>query len=103
MIADRLREVIEYSRLSQTAFAKKLGLTQANLWRQLNGQRINAGTLEAIVEAFPEISCEWLLRDDGPMLKEDVDAVKDKRINDLLDVISMLQDKIKQLQNQQQQ
>lgn len=107
MIAERLMAVIEYSGLSQTAFAKKVGSTQANLWRQLNGQKVNVATLLSIAEQFPEIDCNWLLRGDGTMLKESHDDASEKRIEGLLDVVTMqqetirnLQEKIKQLQNQ---
>lgn len=105
MVAERLLAVVEYSGLSQTAFAKKLGLTQANLWRQLNGQRVNVATLVAIAEQFPEIDCNWVLRGTGSMTIDNETA--DKRLEKLVDVIAMqqetiqnLQDKIKQLQKQ---
>ena len=59
----------------------------------------------AIIENIPDVSTEWLLRGTGEMMKGN-DA-QDKRIENLIDVISMqqetirnLQDKIKQLQNQ---
>lgn len=107
MVAERLLAVIEYSGLSQTAFAKKIGSTQANLWRQLNGQRITALTLVAVAEQFPEIDCNWLLTGTGTMLKDLHDSAQVKRLDNLIDVIAMqqetiknLQDKIKQLQNQ---
>lgn len=106
MIAERLLAVIEYSGMSQTAFAKKVGSTQANLWRQLNGQRVNVATLMAVAEQFPEVDCNWLLRGTGTMLKEQADDAQEKRIAGLLDVVTMqqetirnLQEKIKQLQN----
>ena len=59
MITEKLLAVIEYSGLSQTAFAKKVGSTQANLWRQLNGQRVNVATLVAVAQQFPEIACNY--------------------------------------------
>lgn len=105
MIVERLLAIIEYSGLSQTAFAKKIGQTQANLWRQVNGQRINVSTLVSIAEHFPEIDCNWILRGEGRMVREE--SEQDKRLENLIDVISMqqetirnLQEKIKQLQNQ---
>lgn len=107
MVTERLLAVIEYSGLSQTAFAKKIGSTQANLWRQLNGQKVNVGTLTAIAEQFPEINCNWLMRGEGTMLAGDNTAAYNKRIEGLVDVVAMqqeiiknLQEKIKQLQNQ---
>ena len=107
MIAERLFAVIEYSGLSQTAFAKKVGSTQANLWRQLNGQKVNVATLIAVADQFPEIDCNWLLRGTGTMLIGATDNAQERRIDGLLDVVTTqqetiktLQDKIKQLQNQ---
>ena len=106
MVAERLLAVIEYSGMSQTAFAKKVGSTQANLWRQLNGQRVNVATLIAVAEQFPEVDCNWLLRGVGTMLNNQQNDAQEKRIEGLLDVVAMqqetiknLQDKIKQLQN----
>lgn len=96
-------EVIDYSRLSQTSFARLIGCTQANLWRQLNGQKVNLVTIMAIAEHFPEIDTNWLLRGNGQMIKDE--SGQEKRIDNLIDVVSMqqetirnLQDKIKQLQ-----
>ena len=76
------------------------------LWNQLNGQRkLSLETVEAIIDNFPEISAEWLMRGTGEMKKGN-DA-QEKRLDNLVDVISMqqetirnLQEKIKQLQNQ---
>ena len=106
MIAERLLAVIEYSGLSQTAFAKKVGSTQANLWRQLNGQKVNVATLIAVAQQFPEVDCNWLLRGEGSMLKGEIDNAQERRIDGLLDVVATqqetiknLQEKIKQLQN----
>lgn len=106
MIAERLLAVIEYSGLSQTAFAKKVGSTQANLWRQLNGQKVNVATLIAVAQQFPEVDCNWLLRGEGSMLKGEIDTAQERRIDGLLDVVATqqetiknLQEKIKQLQN----
>ena len=107
MLVQRLLEVIEYSGLSQSAFAKKVGSTQANLWRQLNGQKVNVATVVAVAQQFPEIDCNWLLRGEGSMVKGLMDDAQERRIDGLLDVVTTLQntinnlqEKIKQLQNQ---
>ena len=46
----------------------------------------------SIAAAFPELSTEWLLLGNGPMLKEDKEP---ERINSLIDTITTLQDTIK--------
>lgn len=105
MIEERLKAVIAYSGLNDSAFARKIGVQQMTLWRQINGTRkISLETIMAVADAFPEIDANWLLRGNGSMLADN-DA-QEKRIDNLIDVISMqqetiknLQDKIKQLQN----
>lgn len=105
MIEERLKAVIAYSGLNDSAFARKIGVQQMTLWRQINGTRkISLETIMAVADAFPEIDANWLLRGNGSMLTNN-DA-QEKRLDNLIDVISMqqetiknLQDKIKQLQN----
>ncbi len=105
MIQERLKAVIAYSGLNDSAFAKRIGMQQITLWRQLNDQRkVSLETILAVADTFPEIDANWLLRGNGSMLADN-DA-QQKRIDNLIDVISMqqetiknLQEKIKQLQN----
>ena len=105
-MVNRISKIIESTGLNPTSFAAKIGVQQRTLWNQLNGQRkLSLETVVAIIENLPDISAEWLMRGTGDMMKGN-DA-QDKRIENLIDVISMqqetirnLQDKIKQLQNQ---
>ncbi len=106
MIQDRVKAIIAYSGLNDTAFAKRIGVQQITLWRQINDQRkVSLETIMAISDAFPEIDANWLLRGNGTMLSDNSAQVK--RLDNLIDVIAMqqetiknLQEKIKQLQNQ---
>ena len=105
MIQERIKAVIAYTGLNDAAFAKKVGMQQT-LWRQINDQRkVSLETVMAIAETFPEIDGNWLLRGNGSMLTDN--SAQEKRLDNLIDVISMqqetvrnLQEKIKQLQNQ---
>lgn len=105
MVEQRLKAVIAYSGLNDSSFAKKIGVQQMTLWRQINGARkISLETILAVANTFPEIDANWLLRGSGSMLADN-DA-QEKRLDNLIDVISMqqetirnLQEKIKQLQN----
>ena len=105
MIEERLKAVIAYSGLNDSAFARKIGVQQMTLLRLINGARkISLETIMAVADAFPEIDANWLLRGNGSMLANN-DA-QEKRLDNLIDVISMqqetiknLQEKIKQLQN----
>lgn len=102
----RIKQIIEKSGLSDAAFSKKVGVLQMTLWRQVNGTRkLSLETVAAIANAYPEIDCNWLLRGEGPMYIET--DKNDERLNNLIDVISMqqetirnLMEKVKQLQNQ---
>ena len=102
----RIKQIIEKSGLSDAAFSKKVGVLQMTLWRQVNGTRkLSLETVAAIANAYPEIDCNWLLRGEGSMYIET--DKNDERLNNLIDVISMqqetirnLMEKVKQLQNQ---
>ena len=97
MIQERLKAVIAYSGLKDATFAKRIGMQQITLWRQLNDQRkVSLETILAAADELPEIDANWLLRGSGSMLANN-DA-QEKRIDNLIDVISMQQDTIKNLQ-----
>jgi plasmid maintenance system antidote protein VapI len=105
-MVNRITKLIESTGLNPTSFAAKIGVQQMTLWGQLNGKRkLSLESVLAILNSYPELSAEWLMRGTGDMTKGN-DA-QEKRLDNLVDVISMqqetirnLQDKIKQLQNQ---
>lgn len=102
----RIKQLKDLSGLSETAFAKKIGVTQNTLWSQLNGARkLSLETAMAILEAYPDVDSNWLLRGTGDMML--LNNNQDKRMDSLVDVIAMQQEtiqnlleKIKQLKNQ---
>ena len=105
-MVNRISKLIESTGLNPTSFAAKIGVQQMTLWGQLNGKRkLSLDTVLAILNSYPDLSAEWLLRGTGEMKKGNDE--QGKRLDNLVDVISMqqetirnLQDKIKQLQNQ---
>lgn len=111
----RLKEVLAHSGLSVRAFAIKCGLNQPTLDKQIKGLRsVSIETLMGVLYAYPEVSAEWLMRGDGPMILTTGSSIEMERINKLIDTITTLQDtinaktqtieimseKIKQLENQ---
>ena len=104
----RIKAVLAYSNMTETQFAKRLGVTQSSLNRTMRGAtEISFKLVNAILTELDEISAEWLMRGDGTMLAGDNTAAYNKRIEGLVDVVAMqqetirnLQEKIKQLQNQ---
>lgn len=92
-IVERLQKILSYSNLSVRALAIKCSLKQQTLDKHIKGiSEPSANTLMSIAAAFPELSTEWLLLGNGPMLKEDKEP---ERINSLIDTITTLQDTIK--------
>ncbi len=109
----RIKDIIKLSGLSDRAFALKCGINQQTLFNQLKGIRaISLDTVISICKTFPEISRDWLLLGEGDMLKSQ--SRETDRINKLVDTIATLQesinaksetiailnDRIKQIENQ---
>lgn len=69
---DRIVKIIMYNKLTHVAFAQRLGVQPSSVTHILNGR--NKPSLDFIIKiinAFPEISIEWLLLGKGNMLKSD--------------------------------
>ena len=109
----RIKDIIKLSGLSDRAFALKCGINQQTLFNQLKGIRaISLDTVISICKTFPEISRDWLLLGEGDMFKSQ--SRETERRNTLLDTITTLQeainaksetiallnDRIKQIENQ---
>lgn len=114
-MVSRLKKIIEYSGLSDRAFAHKCGINQPTLFNQLKGLRsVSLDTVLSICATYPTVSRDWVLFGEGEMLKNDASAKESERINKLNgvieslqevidaknDVIASLTEKVKQLENQ---
>lgn len=65
----RILAFMEANNISKNALAVKTGSVQVTLYRQLSGKNpISADTICKILESFPEVSAEWLLRGTGAMI-----------------------------------
>ena len=60
-----------YSGLSETQFAKNLGVVQKTLNNYTRGRAPSSEILTSILEIYPEISARWLMTGEGSMLKSD--------------------------------
>ena len=75
-MTDRIIQVLEYSQLSKSNFAEKIGINPSGLTHILNGRnQPSLDIVKKIVTAFPEISSEWLVMGMGNMLRSDVPVV----------------------------
>ena len=73
---ERIKQVIEYSQLSSSAFADTIGISRSGLTHLLTGR--NQPSLDVarkILAKFPDISTEWLIMGMGEMLRPDEQSV----------------------------
>lgn len=75
-IYQRVKRVLEDKSISVNALSKQINVAQATLNPQLRGDRtLAANIVEKILDAFPDVSAEWLMRGVGTMyVKEDVEC-----------------------------
>lgn len=67
-IYQRVKCVLEDKSISVNALSKQINVAQATLNPQLRGDRtLAANIVEKILEAFPDVSAEWLMRGVGTM------------------------------------
>ncbi len=80
-VRQRIMSVFSANNTNPTKFSKENKAMQKRLSRQLNGgASVTYETISSILDSFPDISAEWLLRGEGEMYKSD-----DKNINDNFD------------------
>ena len=69
-VKQRIKLVLSHYKVSQNSLSHGNGAMQKRLSSQLNGTTaLTYQTISCILEAFPEVSSEWLLRGTEPMLK----------------------------------
>lgn len=67
-IYQRVKLVLEDKSISVKALSKQINVAQATLNPQLRGDRTLAENIVAkILDAFPDVSAEWLMRGVGAM------------------------------------
>lgn len=70
IVAQRVRELMKKKRFSIKDLASKLDMGESNLSNKLNNiRKIDVSTICVLLEAFPDLSAEWLLRGEGDMYK----------------------------------
>lgn len=67
---DRIKQVIDYSQMSASAFADTIGISRSGMTHLLNGRnQPSLDMAKKILAKFPEISTEWLIMGMGEMLR----------------------------------
>lgn len=71
----KLRELMDSQGLKSSRLAEKLEINPANISHILAGRnKPGFDLLQKILQHFPEVSAEWLLRDEGPMYRNSESA-----------------------------
>ena len=74
-IYQRVKCVLEDKSISVNALSKQINVAQATLNPQLRGDRTLAANIVAkILDAFPDVSAEWLMRGVGTMYHKEGDG-----------------------------
>ena len=88
---ERIHKIIDYSGLSERAFGMKCNINIQNVYEWRKGRLPNAEMLAAILNTFPEISADWLMRNKGGMIMTITEAklweqidIKDRQIEHLM-------------------
>jgi len=69
-IHQKIKELKEYKNLNFSTFGEQIGVTGVAVSDIIKGKsKPNFKFLQGVLKSFPEISAEWLLRDEGEMLR----------------------------------
>lgn len=92
-INGRIRKIILSAGITDSAFAKRIGVTQSVIASMFQrGTEPSAKVLTSILVTYEDISAEWLLRGKGQMLlSEETPDPNIERMERLVDTIATLQ------------
>lgn len=92
-VNEKIREIISYYKLSDRQFSIKIGVTQSVIGSMFQkNTEPSAKVIRLTLNAFTDISADWLLRNKGPMLISDMKPDPNiERMERLVDTITTLQ------------
>ena len=92
-INGRIREIILSAGITDSAFAKRIGVTQSVIASMFQrGTEPSAKVLTSLLLTYEDISAEWLLRGKGQMLLSEVTPDPNiEQMKRLVDTITTLQ------------
>jgi len=72
--AERIKMLMSALNIKTTRqLAEECSIVESTIGRQLKGERpINLDTITSILNSYPDVSAEWLMRGEGPMLKSGI-------------------------------
>ena len=92
-VNEKIREIISYYKLSDRQFSIKIGVTQSVIGSMFQkNTEPSSKVIRLSLNAFTDISADWLLRNKGPMLISDIKPDPNiERMERLVDTIATLQ------------
>ena len=92
-VNEKIREIISYYKLSDRQFSIKIGVTQSVIGSMFQkNTEPSSKVIRLTLNAFKDISADWLLRNKGPMLISDIKPDPNiERMERLVDTIATLQ------------
>ena len=78
-VIQRIKEAFSKKNTNPTKFSKGDSALQNRLSRQLRGAVITFDTIQRILDDFPDISAEWLLRGKGDMYVQEKECEEPKK------------------------
>ena len=65
-VYQRIKQYLDGNQISLNGLAKTLNMNQSTVLRQVKGEQTLSSTLvENFLNAYPDVSAEWLMRGDG--------------------------------------
>ena len=92
-VNEKIIETISYYKLSDRQFSIKIGVTQSVIGSMFQkNTEPSSKVIRLTLNAFTDISADWLLRNKGPMLISDIKPDPNiERMERLVDTIATLQ------------
>ena len=85
-LKEKLLNCAQFFELTKADLARKIGISKSNFVGESLKSELNGVSLVKFCEQFPDVSAEWLLRDQGPMLKSDIKEAAEHNINNGVNV-----------------
>ncbi len=85
-LKEKLLYCAQFFELTKADLARKIGVSKSNFVGESLKSELNGASLIRFCEQFPDVSAEWLLRDQGPMLKSDIKDTAEQNINNGVNV-----------------
>ena len=91
-VNEKIREIISYYKLSDRQFSIKIGVTQSVIGSMFQkNTEPSSKVIRLTLNAFTDISADWLLRNKGPMLISDIKPDQNiERMERFVDTIETL-------------